>query len=131
MSRLAPIRRGRSVSAKISGGRGRPWKYFLVSTKLDILLSDSANCTVLRAVVFTQYRRVTDGRNCRSYSTALAMRALGRAVKMSHSVNVNEASLLSVPCTALTLLVLQQEGQKSARIILKGFIRGNLVQLID
>jgi len=36
------------------------------------LLSDSPNCTVLRAVVLTQYRRVTDrqtdgqtdGRNC-------------------------------------------------------------------
>ena len=28
-----------------------------------ILLSDSANCTVLRAVVFTQYRRVTDRRD--------------------------------------------------------------------
>jgi len=36
------------------------------------LLSDSENCTVLRAVVLTQYRRVTDrrtdgrtdGRNC-------------------------------------------------------------------
>ena len=26
------------------------------------LLSDSANCTVLRAIVLTQYRRVTDGR---------------------------------------------------------------------
>jgi len=26
-----------------------------------ILLSDSANCTVLRVVVLTQYRRVTDG----------------------------------------------------------------------
>ena len=26
-----------------------------------ILLSDSAHCTVLRAVVLTQYRRVTDG----------------------------------------------------------------------
>jgi len=38
---------------------------------------------VLRAVVLTQYRRVTDGRtdgrNCRS-STALAMRELRRAV---------------------------------------------------
>jgi len=35
-----------------------------------ILLYDSANCTVLRAVVLTQYRRVTnrrtDRRNCRS-----------------------------------------------------------------
>jgi len=37
-------------------------EYFLVSTKLDtFLLSDSANYTVLRAVVLTQYRRVTDG----------------------------------------------------------------------
>jgi len=27
-----------------------------------ILLSDSANCTVLRAIVLTQYRRVTDER---------------------------------------------------------------------
>jgi len=26
------------------------------------LLSNGANCTVLRAVVLTQYRRVTDGR---------------------------------------------------------------------
>jgi len=37
-------------------------EYFLVSTKLrHILLSDRANCTVLRAVVLTQYRCVTDG----------------------------------------------------------------------
>jgi len=36
---------------------------FLVSTKLDtfsIFLADSANCTVLRVVVLTQYRRVTE-----------------------------------------------------------------------
>jgi len=26
---------GRSVRAKISGGSGRPWRIFLVSTKLD------------------------------------------------------------------------------------------------
>ena len=60
----------RSVRAKTSGGMGRPWGIFLVSAKLDIFLSDSANCTALRAVVLTQYRRVTDGRtdrrNCRS-----------------------------------------------------------------
>jgi len=51
-----------------------------------ILLYDSANCTVLRAVVLTQYRRVsdrrTDGRTDRHgiaiASTALAKR---RAVK--------------------------------------------------
>ena len=76
---------GRSLGAKILGGRGRPGEYFLVSTKLDtFLLSDSANCTVLRAVVLTQYRRVTDGRTDRQTdgqtdgiavaNTALAMR---------------------------------------------------------
>jgi len=45
-----------------------PGEYFLVSTKLDTFCYLSANCTVLRAVVLTQYRRVTDGqtdkRNC-------------------------------------------------------------------
>jgi len=63
-----------------------------------ILLSDSANCTMLRAVVLTQYRRVTDrvtdGQTDRQTdgiavaSTALAMRALRRAIKMErrHSV---------------------------------------------
>jgi len=38
-----------------------PGEYFfgLYKTR-HILLSDNANCTVLRAVVLTQYRRVTD-----------------------------------------------------------------------
>jgi len=49
-------------------GRGRPSGIFLVSR--HILLSEGVNCTVLRAVVLTQYRRVTDrrmdGRNCYS-----------------------------------------------------------------
>ena len=54
---------GRSVRAKILGGRGRPWGIFFSFYKTrHILLSDSANCTVLRAVVLTQYRRVTDRR---------------------------------------------------------------------
>ena len=61
---------GRSLGAKISGGMG-PWGIFFGFYKTrHILLSDSANCTVLRAVVLTQYRRVTDGRtdrrDCRS-----------------------------------------------------------------
>jgi len=45
----------------ISGGRDRPWGIFfgLYKTR-HILLSDSANCAVLRAVVLTQYRRVSD-----------------------------------------------------------------------
>jgi len=75
---------GRSLGAKISGGRGRHGEYFLVSTKLDtFLLSDSPNCTVLRAVVLTQYLRVTDGqtdsRNCYSYSNANIARAVIKA----------------------------------------------------
>ena len=47
------------------------------------MLSDSANCTVLRAVELTQYRRVTDGQTdgIAVASTALAKR---RAVKMNH-----------------------------------------------
>jgi len=57
---------GRSLGAKISGGRGRPCGIFFGFYKTrHILLTDSANCTVLRAVVFTQYRRVTDGRTDR------------------------------------------------------------------
>ena len=55
-----------------------------------MLLSDSANCTVLRAVVLTQYRHVQTDRQTEGHrqtdgitvaSTALAMRALRRAVK--------------------------------------------------
>ena len=67
---------GRSPGARISGGRGRPWGTVFGFYKIrHILLSDSANCTVLRAVVLTQYRRVeTDGNAIAS--TALAMRAL-------------------------------------------------------
>ena len=64
---------GRPLGAKISGGRGRPWGIFFGFYKTrHILLSNSAICTVLHAVVLTQYRRVTDrrtdrqsdGRNC-------------------------------------------------------------------
>ena len=74
---------GRSLGAKISGGRGRPWGIFFAFYKTShILLSNGENCTVLRAVVLTQYRRVTDrqadGRTdgIAVANTALAMRAL-------------------------------------------------------
>ena len=89
MSKLAAIRRGRSVRAKISAEKGRPWGIFFSFYKTrHILLSYSANCTVLRAVVLAQYRRVTDGRTegqtdgiaIASKLTALAMRTLRRAV---------------------------------------------------
>jgi len=78
---------GRSLRAKISGGRGRPWGIFFGFYKTrHILLCNGANCTVLRAVVLTQYRRVTDGQTDRQTdrrrdgiavaNTALAIRAL-------------------------------------------------------
>jgi len=51
------------------------------------MLSGRADCTMLRAVVLTQYRRVTDKQTggqtdgIAVASTALAMRALRRAAK--------------------------------------------------
>jgi len=84
---------GRSLAAKISGVRGRPWGIFFFGFYKTryILLSDSAKCKLHRVVlVLTQYRRVTDGRTDRQTdgnaiaSTAFAMRALRRAVKTSH-----------------------------------------------
>ena len=75
---------GGSLWAYISGGRGRPSGIFFGFYKTrHILLYDSANCTVLCAVVLTQYRRVTDRRTdgIAIASTALVMRALWRAVK--------------------------------------------------
>jgi len=66
-------------------GRGRPWGIFCGFYKArHILLPDSVNCTVLRAVVLMQYRRVTDRRTdgIAIASTVLAMIALRRAVKM-------------------------------------------------
>jgi len=63
VSKLAAFRRGRSLGAKISGGRGRPWGIFFGFYKTrHILLSDSANYTVLRAIVLIEYRRMTDRR---------------------------------------------------------------------
>jgi len=62
---------GRSLGAKISGGRGRPWGIFFGFYKTrHILPSNSANCTVLRAMVLTipacDRDGRTDRRNCRS-----------------------------------------------------------------
>ena len=88
-SRLTALREGRSLGAKISGGRVRPWGILFGFYKTrHILLSDSANCTGLRADVLTQYRRVTDGRTdgqtdgIAIASIALAMQTLWRAVKI-------------------------------------------------
>ena len=68
---------GRSLGAKISGEGVVPEEYFFGFYKTrHILLSDSAHCTMLRAVVLTQYQRDrrTDGRTDRRT-------ALRRAVK--------------------------------------------------
>ena len=82
---------GRSLGAKISEGRGLPWGIFFGFYKTrHMLLSNSANCTVLHAVVLTQYRcvtaRRTDGQTdgIAVADSALVMRALRRAVKMSY-----------------------------------------------
>jgi len=81
---------GRSLGAKISGGRGRPWGIFFGFYKTrHIFLSNSANWTMVRAVVLTQYRRVTDGQMDRQTDgqtdgidiASTALRALRRAVK--------------------------------------------------
>ena len=74
------------------GGSGSPWGIFFGFYKTrHILLSDNANCTVLRAVVLTQYRRVTDGQTdgIAIASTALAMRALRRraVIKLYYRVS--------------------------------------------
>ena len=76
-----------------------------------ILLSDSANCTV-RAVVLTQYRRVTDGQTDRQTdgiaiaSTVLAMRALRRAVKTKAVyLMTNCHSGCALPCSVLAVFV--------------------------
>ena len=102
VSRVAAIRRG--VWVTISGGRSRPWGIFFGFYKTrQILLSDSVNCTVLRAVVLTQYRRVTDGQTdgrrtdrIAIASTALAMGALRHAVKMAKLPIIPDHSISSV-----------------------------------
>jgi len=72
---------------------GHPWGIFFGFYKTrHILLSDGANCIVLRAVILTQYRRVTDRRSDRQTdgnaiaSTAIAMRALRRAAKIKNQL---------------------------------------------
>jgi len=84
VSRLA----ARSLGAKISGGKGSSLvNIFGFYKTRHILLPGSANCTVPRAVVLTQYRRVTDRQTdvIAVASKALAMRALWRAVRMETS----------------------------------------------
>jgi len=81
VSKLAAIRRGWVSSSQDFRERVVPGEHFLVSTKLDTFCYQTVQtaCTVLRVVVLTQYRRVTDGRTdgqtdgIAIASTALAM----------------------------------------------------------
>jgi len=50
---------------KFQGEGVVPGEYFWFLQTRHILLSNGANCTVLRAVVLTQYRRLTDGQTDR------------------------------------------------------------------
>ena len=89
MSNLAAFRRGwASLSQDFRGKGSSLGNIFLVSRKLDTFCYLKVQTGTLRAVVFAQYRRaacdrqtdgLTDG--IAIASTALAMRALWRAVK--------------------------------------------------
>jgi len=78
-----------------------PGEYFFGFYKTrHILLSDSANCTVLHAVVWTQYRALSacDRRTVRQTDgTAVAStaRALQRAVKMNGTMKDTVRRLLN------------------------------------
>ena len=97
MSKLAAFRRVGQLQPRFQGKGSSLGIFFGFYKTRHILLSDSANCTVLRAVVLTQYRRVTDGQTDERTdgqtdgiavaSTALAMRALRRAVKTANSLS--------------------------------------------
>jgi len=98
------------LEPKFQGEGVVPGEYFfgLYKTR-HILLSNSANCTVLRAVVLTQYRRVTDRQTDGQTdgivvaSTALAM----RAVKMVHTM----LSYLCLSCLSVLSVMLDYCGQ--------------------
>ena len=82
---------GRSLGAKISGGRGRRLGIFFGFYKTrHILISNGANGTVLRAVVLTQYRRVTDRQTdgIAVANSALAMRALRACARCKNNPKI-------------------------------------------
>ena len=90
MSNLSAFRRGWVTLSQDFRGRGRPSGIFFGFCKTrHILLSDSANCTVLRAVVLTHYRRVTDGQTDGigiANSACNASIAVQRTVKWVHKL---------------------------------------------
>jgi len=95
---------GRSVQAKISGGRGRPWWIFFGFYKTrHILLSDSANCTMQCAVVLTQYRRVMDGQtDGRTDGIAVASTAIAKRPAVKIIIHVSTTWFLWTQSPPLT-----------------------------
>ena len=102
---------GSKIGAKISEGRGRPWGIFFGFYKTrHILLSDSPNCTVLHAVVLTQYRRVTDGQSDRQTdgqtdgiavaSTASTASIAARCKNVALSLSAIGELFVSIHCVA-------------------------------
>ena len=101
MSRLAAIREGVGQFERRFQGEGVvPGEYFLVSTTRHILLSKGANCTVLRAVVLTQYRRVADGQTDGIAVASTALAKLCAVIKLlsTHFICRSIAELVQVSC---------------------------------
>jgi len=91
-----PSREGRSLGAKISGGMGRLWGIFFGFYKSrHILLSDSASCTVLRAVVLTQYRRETDGQTDRQTDGIAIASTVRASIKASIAARCKKNAILA------------------------------------
>jgi len=110
---------GRSLAAKISGGMGRPGEYFLVSTKLDTLCYPTVQTAPCCVPSFWHNTNVWQTDGIAIASTALAMRALRRAVKICRiytfcclcphpfpiSTNCTPISELSQPCVVKNLKI--------------------------
>jgi len=85
VSKLAAFRNGYVTLSQNFRGKGSSLGNFFGFYKTrHILLSNGANCTVLRTAVLTQYRRVTDGRtdrqtDGRTDGIAIANTALAKA----------------------------------------------------
>ena len=99
---------GGSVLAKISWEGVIPREYFFGFYKTrHILQSDSAKCTVLRAVALTQYQRVTGGQTyTRTDGIAIASTANIAACCKNRTIDLQNATLPSYETLADTYIQL-------------------------
>jgi len=111
VSKLAAFRMGQVSSSEDFSGKGSSLgNIFSFYKTKHILLSDNANCTVLRAVVLTQYQRVTEGRTDRQtdgIAIASTAHAKRRAVKIHARPNFVKFSV-RVTCGRGSVLLRQQ-----------------------